>query len=150
MGPLLPSLPCQAVGQSEQGQVPACCLVNETCLTMFTNRLGGGQRSSEEAGKTRRKAKGDGAIGVGVNGKTMLSSDLAEGANSVYSTLERSNSLGSVITVTPHIWSLVDLVLGKWGSVTVTVKKEKRKLLSFSLDFNLFLQWSIFWAESEK
>lgn len=67
----------------------------------------------------------------------MLTSDDADSANSVYSTLERSESSGTVIIVTPHTWSCFDLVLGKWGSVNVAIKKEKR-FLSRSFNFSLY------------
>lgn len=42
-----------------------------------------------------------------------------------------------MITVTPHTWSRFDLVLGKWGSVNVAIKKEKL-FLSRSLNFSLY------------
>ncbi|KAL7407725.1 hypothetical protein ABVT39_012575 [Epinephelus coioides] len=70
--------PPEAVGQSEQGQALACCCVSEDCLSMFTNGSGGKQGSTEEAGKMRRKARGDGAVGEGEKGTTMLASGLAE------------------------------------------------------------------------
>lgn len=75
---LLPSLPCQAVRQSEQGHAPACFHVREDCLSMFTNGSGGIRRRTEEAGKMRRKARGDEAVGDGVKDTMMLASGLAE------------------------------------------------------------------------
>lgn len=47
---------------------------------MFTKGSGGKQRSTEEAGKMRRGARGDEAVGegVGVKGTTVLASGLAE------------------------------------------------------------------------
>lgn len=112
---------------------------------------GGRQRRSEEAGKMKRKARGDGAIGEGVNNTTMLTSDLAESANSIYSTLKRSESSGSMITVTPHTWSCFDLVLGKLGSVSVSVKKKKKISLSPPLSILICFYNGVFSrAEREK
>lgn len=72
---LLPSLPRQALGQSEQRQAPACYHVRENCLGMFTNGSWG--RSTEEVVKIR-KGRGDEAVGEGMKGTMMLASGLAE------------------------------------------------------------------------
>lgn len=45
---------------------------------MFTIGSGGKKRSIKEAGRMRRKARGDEAVGEGVKGTMMLASSLAE------------------------------------------------------------------------
>lgn len=52
---LLPSFPCQALGQSEQEQVTVCYHVREKC---FSKGAGDGWRSTEEAGKLRIRLGG--------------------------------------------------------------------------------------------
>ncbi len=102
-----------------------------------------GGRKDEKQSQGRWSSRGgcDGHFDVGIRpgSEQKVATDSAS---------KRSESSGTMITrpreetMIPHTQSHFDLALGKWGSITVTAKKEKRKLLFLSLDFNLFLEWS--------